>query len=327
MSAHRQAGLEQLRKQEEETGIFRASQGDSNIMRELAWYSSGGEARAAANSDRTTALAAATTPAERAEAERQFANRNAAIAVAEHRIGYNPATRRAAFLNQYQVGFEMEEGEQGWNHAMAIADSISGGDDFQFRSLMDEYQAVAKGPAGRVDQAGNTDGNRTYNGNKAWNNGGPYEIGMGKPRAIQGGASYYSGVLQRIQTNTLDARDQDFIDEAAERHMDPRQVASEAVGAFYTDVTQISKSAKGGTRDAAMTARRRIQDVMQKNSFIRGMVTPIPTPPAPAVPGAPPPPSPTSPAILADVLAQTSAVRLRARAYEPPERTAQQGGP
>ncbi len=326
LSAHRQAGLEQLRRQEEETGIFRAAQGDSNIMHELAMYSSGSQARAAStawyraepgNIDQRVAngeITAAEGQAEKADLDRKYNQRNAAIAVAE-RIGYNPATRRAALLNQYHVGFEMAPGEQGWKDAMAAADDISGGDQFQFRSIMDEFQAIAKGPAGRVDLAGNTDGQRTYNGNRAAGSAPLSAIGQGKPAAVVGMTDYYEGLAKRIDSNSLDARDQDYINEAKERNVDPRLVATEALGAFYVEQDSLSIYASGGVRDAAAKAKRRLSSTVAKSSNVRTIIHGMQQPSAYG---------PTAPGAELDALSSAPEVRARARAYETPGRIAGQ---
>jgi hypothetical protein len=328
LSAHRQSGLEQLRRQEEETGIFRAAQGDSNIMRELAYYSSGREARAAADKWRQVApgiidqklrdgeITPEQAEEQKADIPRIYDQRNAAIAVAE-RIGYNPATRRAALLNQYNIGFEAEQGENGWQEAMAAAWEISGHDNFQFRSIQDEFQAIAKGPAGRVDLAGNSGGSRVYNGNRAWGSGGLYQIGQGKPRAVKGSSDYFYGVLDRLSRGIVDdPRDIDFQKEAQRRGVDTRVVMAEAVGTFYAETKQLANSATGGVRDEAITAHHRFSDginTLLPDDLLNQQLTQDGLTRAPG----------TS---KADALANLKEVKLKTRAYEPPDRQGGEGG-
>lgn len=272
----RQVGLQQYRGEVEKTGLWQTVQGDSNIMRELSHYESPEQAIGAAANWRgleldhiQTNLSNGVITAEEAQTqrddlERRYGQRMTAIAGAE-RVGYNPATRRAAFLNPYQIGFEMEAGEAGWQEALHIMDNIADGDDFQLRSMMDEFQAIAKSPGvGRVDLAANTDGDRAYNGLRAWESGSLYEIGNGKPRAIAGSGEYFRGLVGRIRDNNLNETEHAaFQEEATRRGVSIRTVATEAVGAFYKEQITLGNSAKGAARTEAVRQRDLMAPVIE----------------------------------------------------------------
>jgi hypothetical protein len=195
ISGQRAAGLAQLQNQIEQTGFWQATAAnDSNVGGALAFFENGRQARgtlanwnyaetARINSD--PALTAAQRTTQLDDMNRVYRQRESAIAQAE-RIGYNPASRRAALVNPNTVGFEFERGQAGWNQALTAMDSISGGDEFQFRSMMDQFQGVAKTQAGRADLAGNVDGSRTYDLDRATGSQGLYQFLNGKPRAVEG---------------------------------------------------------------------------------------------------------------------------------------------
>src|SRR3990167_201301 len=333
--ALRQAGSQAARAELEKSNLWAAAQGDSNVMAQLARYGSADEAIGAANNWHTGemgrineaesrgTITAGEAQAQRGTAERKHRQRMSAIAFGD-RLGFgNPAVARAAMNNPYQVGFEMDAGEKGWDEANAMARRIAGNDDFQYRSIMDEFQAVGKGPAGRVDLAGNTDGDRDYDGIKAWGSGSLYEIGSGKPRGVSGVADYIGhrdghgnidGLIGRIANNSLDARDQTIIKEATERGVDPRIVATEKVGKFYSETTQLAQNAKGAAGDEAIIQRRIIGELINSeaglNPFIAQLTAGLPS----------------TPGNKADALAASPDVRLISRTYERPDLIPNQGG-
>lgn len=194
ISAQRNRGIEVLRKQIEGTPQWQAAQGDSNVTKLLANHTS--EKSAKAWIDRTYAGAA--------NADKRT-KMYGALATASQ-IGFNKSSQRAALMNPYYIKFETPQGQEGWDQALnsfatlaggqmqftdLLGDRLEsphmvGGDQFLFRSLMDEYQAVAKGAAGRADQAANVDGNTAYDLTKATGSQSLYTLLNGHPNGVEG---------------------------------------------------------------------------------------------------------------------------------------------
>lgn len=171
-----QTGQDMLRRQLESSDLWKTVSQDSNILREIANYNSEDQARNALEADFASGVID----------QRQYDQRSAAIAGAAAAGGWNPVTRRAALMNPNYIKFEVARGQQGWNRSTAIMRDIAGGDPFQYRSLMDEYQAVAKGPAGRADQAGNVDGNPGYDLDRATASQSTYMLLNGHQNGVAG---------------------------------------------------------------------------------------------------------------------------------------------
>lgn len=271
----RQIGLEGIRRDFENSNEWKLAQNDSNITGALGLFRSGNEARAAVDFWEAEQRAKGTSEHEIA---RQRQQKLAAIGVAE-KIGYNESTRRAALLNPNTIGYEIEEGEKGWEQATGAMASIAGGsiqdgrfvggNHFQFRAMMDEYQAIAKGPAGRADQAANVDGGIAYDGDRAWKSVGLYQHGNGKPRSIKGSGQYFKNLLDRanrgamtetdimtyahlsedekqaLRTGTLSLNNPDIQTRAADG-------AAREAAIFTIEMGTIGASATGAVRDEAM---------------------------------------------------------------------------
>lgn len=173
INLQQEVGTNLLRQQIEQSPLWHEAAKDSNIMKELAENTSGREARQRLNAD----MAAGRLT--RVEYDR----RSAAIAGAE-RIGFNGATRRAALMNSNYIGFEVAPGSQGWNDTMGRVRELSGGNEFAFRSMQDEFQSVAKGAGQRTDVSANTDGRTEYNLDRATGNQNLYTLLNSKPRAV-----------------------------------------------------------------------------------------------------------------------------------------------
>ncbi len=265
LSAQKQAGLETLRRQGQESPLWHIYQNDSEVNKVLAEHRSAGEARNALNNWRDTNLRGASDD-QKELINKKYTSKMSAIAAAE-KIGFNSATRRAALLNPNYIKFEAAEGEEGWNKAVGIMHDISGGDEFQFRSIMNEYRAQAKA-AGRFDQLGNKEGNVSYDGQAAWNDESLYNIAQGSPKTVRGSSNYYAGVINRASAGTLEenGRDASFFAEAKRRGLnkpeDVKKIALNSAGIFYNELGVVGNAGSGIMRDEALAAQRRIRQML-----------------------------------------------------------------
>lgn len=209
-------------------------------------------------------------------------------------IGWSQTSRRAAMMTSANIGYALGAGEQGWNQAMKSMREISGGDETEFRSMVNQFQAVAKS-AGRADLSGNTDSDE-YNGYRAWNSVGLYQQGNGKPKSIEGSGDYFTGLLERSQnpatlTNTdienfgfgrLTKEEQTAFRDGT---MDPdlqavvraeaADKAQQAAAVFALECGTLQSQATGGVRDEAAKQSSRIQGIL--SGIGRGGLTSDPT--------------------------------------------------
>lgn len=259
ISAQRNRGIEVLRKQIEGTPQWQAAQGDSNVTKLLANHTSEKSAKrwidstyaGAANADKRTKM-------------------YGALATASQ-IGFNKSSQRAALMNPYYVKFETPQGQEGWDQALnsfatlaggemqftdLLGDRLEsphmvGGDQFLFRSLMDEYQAVAKGAAGRADQAANVDGNTAYNLEKATGSQSLYTLLNGHPNGVEGLINEH----MKVMNNPL-AKPED----------------KELSATFLREMTRDSTKNQGtaGVRDKINKHRQAMEDAV--NNYIGGQV-------------------------------------------------------
>jgi hypothetical protein len=241
-----QSGAERYRKQMESTDKWGAAMQDSNITAALGLFKNGDEARAAVEywaAENKGKM----NPDEYKRIRRQ---KMAAIGSAEN-IGYTPSNRRAGLNNANTIGYELKKGPEGWDQAMKAMESISGGDPFQFRSLQDEFQAIAKGPAGRPDLAANTGGDPTYNLDTATASVDPYQLIHAKKNAPES-----------------------FIEQHMARLKDPTasdiQRQKSAVFLHEMRNAQAKNQAVGGVRDAMVDNQKAMDDTY--NDYIKQQV-------------------------------------------------------
>lgn len=242
--------------------MYEANKDDSNITGDLALYGSGAESRAAALED-----------LDKGRIDRATYEQRLFSSAAADRIGREPAMRRRALMNPATIGYSLKPGEEGWNQADKAMREISGfhetapgvwvgGDEGTYRSLMNEFQYVAKSAAGRTDLSGNVDGGE-YNGYRAWTQIGMYEHGHGKGYSIQGSAQYFNGLWDRAQdpdtlseqdidnfTKHLSAEQKSTMSEADIRRQ-AQSNALDAVGIFSRELDNMGDAASGGVRDEA----------------------------------------------------------------------------
>lgn len=251
LEAQKSIMIDAQRKKLEGNANWGAVVQDSNVMRELANFASFGAAKADAQREykdaveETKSLDPALRQAALREAKSKYDVRMGAIGAAQ-RTGWQADARSAAVTNAGYIGFEIEgKGEEGWNDSVAKMAEIAGGriengqfvggNSAQFRSLMNEFQYVAKGQAGRADLAGNTNGNVKYDLDKATGSHSLYETTNSKPAEITG-----------------------FIKDHAKRLADPNSSKKEkrlSAQFLKEAATAATKGqAKGGVKDAINAA-------------------------------------------------------------------------
>ncbi|GAC1387319.1 MAG: hypothetical protein NVS1B7_1740 [Candidatus Saccharimonadales bacterium] len=282
--ALRQSSLDQYRKQAEQAPVFQTYKDDDAVMGTLALFSSGDQARQAVNAWEANSRAAGI---DEAEISRQKSLKLDSIGAAEV-IGFNAATRRAGLLNGATIGYALQPGEKGWNQAVGAMREISGGDEFEFRTMMNEFQYMAKG-VGRPDLSANTDGNVTYNGNRAWGSVGLYQHGNGKPNEITGTANYFEGVINRSKDAGLLTRsdidnfgnlsDNEKIelntgsmsaDNLAKVKLRTMENSRRASAVFMRELSTLGQQATGAVRDRAVEEKERLMKIADddlKNSM------------------------------------------------------------
>ncbi|MBP7807620.1 hypothetical protein KA047_03945, partial [Candidatus Saccharibacteria bacterium] len=185
-------GLEAERKAFEGSAGWKTAENDSNVTGALAYFESGDAARQGIDfweeKERQKILSNRSFGVtERNEAfqtlARQREQKMAAVGIAE-KLGYNKANRKAALMNAGTIGFETDGGKEGWEQATTAMRSIAGGDAMQYRSMMDEFQYVAKSQAGRADLAANVDGNDAYDLDRATGSQSLYQLLNSKPKTV-----------------------------------------------------------------------------------------------------------------------------------------------
>lgn len=224
----------QARYGKEGTGyaMYEANSQDSNVTGDLAKYATGAESRAAIQKQYEQEI---NSGVDRQTADRNREQRLFSSAAAD-KIGRTPAMRRIALMNPATVGYEIDEGAQGWDQATSIMRDIAGNDEGTYRSMVNEFQYVAKTAAGRPDLSRATDG-KPQKLNQAWGTGQIYGLGSVKPRAIE---SFGKEFLQQYQNASAGPIDEDA----------QKQIVD--AGRFYLEQDAIIKGgATGAVRDAA----------------------------------------------------------------------------
>ncbi len=277
-SSQQQVDIETLRRQGQESPLWQIYQNDSEVNGILAEHRSAGEARNALNKWRDTNLQGASDD-QKESINKKYTSKMSAIAAAE-KIGFNSATRRAALLNPNYIKFETADGEEGWNKSVAIMRDISGGDEFQLRSIMNEYRAQAK-VAGRFDQLGNKDGNGSYDGHAAWIDQSLYNIAQGSPKTVRGSSNYYAGVISRASSGNLEenGRDASFFAEAKRRGLnrpeDVKKIALNSAGTFYKELEAVGNAGSGIMREETLASQRRIRQMLDEATQSEGGIQSI----------------------------------------------------
>ncbi len=179
--------------------------------------------------------------------------RRLAASAAADKIGRSPFMRQKALMNPNTIGYELQAGQKGWNEATGIMANLAGGrmengkfvggDEAAYESMMNEFQAIAKGPAGRSDLSAAVDG-KNYDGYRAWTSVGMYQHGNGKPGSIKGHAEYFRGLQRRAMDNALTAEEKKAFNGSADKALD-------AVAVFSKELKNMGDSATGAVADAA----------------------------------------------------------------------------
>ncbi len=154
---------------------------------------------------------------------------------AANNIGRTLAMRRKALLNPSVIGYELGKGQKGWDQATTIMRDIAGNDEGTYRSMVNEFQYIAKSKAGRADLAGATDGN-PYSGKKAWNNFGLYEHANAKESSI---AAFGEQNVEYIKSANIEDK--------------------RAAAVFYHELAAILPNSKGGVRDEIIKQRQALE--------------------------------------------------------------------
>lgn len=111
------------------------------------------------------------------------------------KIGRSPATRAAAAKSAAALSYGYDQGEEGWNQAVSIANDIYNNDETQVLSHMNELQYVA-GQVGRSDLSGNVN-SLEYNPIRAGGKvAGAQVMSSGKPAAVEGIIKEQLGVIE-----------------------------------------------------------------------------------------------------------------------------------
>ncbi len=214
-------------KQGTGAAYYEQNKDDSNVTSDLALHATSAASRAAIESD------IAAGKFERGSGDHQQRLYSSATA---DLIGRTPAMRRRALLNPATIGYGLKPGEEGWNQATEAMSSISGGDEGVRRSLVNEFQYLAKSAAGRPDLAAAVDGG-DYDGYRGWSSVGLYQHGNGKPSSIKGSADYFVDKFRN-------GNDQD----------------KERAAVFYRELTTLQGQASGAVRDEAEKQKKRMED-------------------------------------------------------------------
>ena len=110
-------------------------------------------------------------------------------------IGRNSYMRRRALMNPATIGYALAGGEEGWNQATSVMKSIAGDDVNMYRSMINEFQFIAKN-VGRSDLSGNTDSD-VYDLERAWDTQSPAQIAANaKPSSMK---AFSNGFVKQMQ--------------------------------------------------------------------------------------------------------------------------------
>lgn len=264
--------------------MYEANKDDSNVTGDLAKYATGEKSRAAAYEDFNRRYNKDGTLNEAYQDKAQLQQRLFSSAAAD-RIGRDVAMRRRALMNPATIGYQLEPGKKGWDQADEIMRQLSGftqktdgtwsgGDEGTYRSMMNEFQYVAKSAAGRTDLAAAVDGG-DYNGYRAWTQLGMYQHGNGKPASIKGSAQYFSNLWDRAQggadaltpqdiQNFAGVSESDFkalsADQQAAARERARASALDSVAIFSRELNNMGDSATGSVRDESLKQLALLKD-------------------------------------------------------------------
>jgi hypothetical protein len=216
-------------KQGTAMSYYEQNKDDSNITSDLALYGSSQASRQAIENDITGGKFARDSGDHQ---QRLYSSATADL------IGRTPAMRRRALLNPSTIGYGLAPGEAGWDQASEAMRSISGGDEGVRRSLVNEFQYLAKSAAGRPDLAAAVDGG-TYNGYRAWTSVGLFQHAGAKPADIKGSADYFSSTFDGGRGSEED------------KHR---------AAVFYRELKTLQGQSSGGVRDMADAQRERLEN-------------------------------------------------------------------
>ncbi len=255
--------------------MFEYNSQDSNVTGDLAKFATGEASRDAAKKDylheqaliedkvRSGAMNTGSPEHMNAlnTAKGNYEQRLFSSATAD-KIGRTQDMRRRAILNPATIGYEIAEGEEGWDQATGIMRDIAGGDEGVYRSMVNEFQYVAKSAAGRSDLAGATDG-KPYDYKTGWSSQSLYQTGSGKPKAVaSAGRNYLKDFKSSLDAPLITPDDHARVE---------AQLAES--GRFYLELDQLAQGATGAVRDEAVKQKRAfevagIQDVLNTASNI-----------------------------------------------------------
>lgn len=235
-------------KQGAGAAMYEYNSQDSNITGDLAKFGTSKESRQAIKDE----VAAGTLFEGTADHQQRLFSSAAA-----DKIGRTPEMRRKALLNPATIGYEIEDGEAGWKQATGLMHSISGatkgadgqwngGDEGTYRSMVNEFQYIAKASAGRTDLAGAVDGN-PYDFKRGWGSQGLYAIGNGKPRAVRAAGSDFLNQFETAKTARVAKGRPET--QAEQEAVEDRIGES---GRFYKELQTLSQSSTGAIRDEAV---------------------------------------------------------------------------
>lgn len=226
--------------------MYEVNSQDSNVTGDLAKYATGAESRAAIQRQYEEEI---NSGVDRQTADRNREQRLFSSAAAD-KIGRTPSMRRMALMNPATIGYEIDGGAAGWDQATGIMRDIAGNDEGTYRSMVNEFQYVAKTAAGRPDLSRATDGKEETLA-QAWGTGQIYGLGSVKPRAIQ---SFGKEFMQQYR----DASAGPITEEAQGKIVD--------AGRFYLEQDAIIKGgATGAARDAALENIQKFRDAGIEN--------------------------------------------------------------
>lgn len=202
---------------------FEKNKDNDKIMGDLATYASGSESRQAIENE---IIARTLVRGSDNHKQRLFSS------AAADEIGRTPAMQRRALMNPATIGYFLGQGEDGFNQANEIMKRVSGGDVGSYRSMIDEFQYLAK-QSGRSDIAGFKE-YTTFSAEKARTEGSVYERGTtDKPSNIKANAKY-----------SVDT----FLSGGADEKL--------RSAAWYIENKAALPSSKGPQRDALMDAQK-----------------------------------------------------------------------
>lgn len=112
----------------------------------------------------------------------EISSRKQALAAARSIPNRTNAFRRQAGLDLAATGYEIAEGQAGWNQLHDMAMAVSGGNEADYASFMNNAQFALKG-AGRFDQAGINNG-AYYDGEGGLSKASLYELANGKKQSV-----------------------------------------------------------------------------------------------------------------------------------------------